>query len=179
MGLKDYLENLEIGENKVKLSKEDIKGILAESGKIVTTETDKIKEEYKTTIEDLKKQVENAPNSEEMEILKNKIADYEQKETERIEEEKAKARDEILNNNINEVIGEKKFINDYTKNAIVNELKSALNDEANTGKSIKDLFENITKDHNDIFMNEQQFQDMPGMGDSEQISGVKEMPQIW
>lgn len=75
--MKDFLEKLEIGENKVKLSKEEIKAILAEHGKSVTTETEKVEnkykadiESYKTTIDDLKEQIEKAPKSEDLENLK-------------------------------------------------------------------------------------------------------------
>ena len=58
--MKDFLENLEIGESKVKLSKDEIKSILAENGKVVTNETNKLKDSlndeintYKTTISNL------------------------------------------------------------------------------------------------------------------------------
>ena len=40
--MNDFLSNLEIGENKIKLSKEEIKAILAEHGKSVKTETEKV-----------------------------------------------------------------------------------------------------------------------------------------
>lgn len=179
MSLKDYLENLEIGEEKFKLSKEDIKGILAESGKVVNTETEKLKDEYKKTIDDLKEQIKNAPNSDEVENLKNTIADMEAKEQKRIADEKAKKDDEILTNNIIEVFGDKQFVNDYTKNAIINDIKVALKDSNNGGKSAKDLFEEITKDKSDIFANPNKVQDMPGMGDSEENNNKKEMPIIW
>ena len=98
--MKDFLENLEIGENKVKLSKEEIKAILAEHGKRITTETEKVESkyqkdiaEYKTTIDNLKEQVEKAPKSEEIENLKNTIAEMEAKEEKRLAEEKAKKDD--------------------------------------------------------------------------------------
>lgn len=179
MSLKDYLENLEIGEEKAKLSKEDIKGILAESGKVVNTETEKLKDEYKKTIDDLKEQIKNAPNSDEVENLKNTIADMEAKEQERLEQEKAKKDDEILTNNILEVFGDKQFVNEYTKNAIMNDIKTGLKDENNSGKSAKDLFEEYTKDKSDIFVNPNQVQDMAGMGDSEDTTNKKDIPLVW
>ena len=179
MSLKDYLEGLEIGEEKLKLSKEDIKGILAESGKVVNTETEKLKDEYKKTIDDLKGQVENAPSSSELEALKQTIADMEAKEQKRIADEKAKKDDEILTNNIITAFGDKKFINDYTKNAIISDIKSALKDANNGGKSAKDLFEEMTKDKSDIFANPNAMPDMEGMGDSEETNNIKEMPRLW
>lgn len=184
--MKDFLENLEIGENKVKLSKEEIKAILAEHGKSITTETEKVESkyqkdiaEYKTTIDNLKEQVEKAPKSEEIENLKNTIADMEAKEEKRIADEKAKKDDEILTNNIIEAFGDKQFINDYTRNAIINDIKNGLKDANNGGKSAKDLFEEITKDKSDIFANPNQIQDMPAMGDSETTTNKKEMPIMW
>ena len=179
MGLKDYLEGLEIGEEKIKLSKEDIKGILAESGKVVNTETDKVKSEYKATIDDLKEQIKKAPSTSELENLKSTIADMEAKEKARLEEEKAKKDDEILTNNILQAIGDKKFVNDYTKNAIVNDIKTALKDSNNGGKSAKDLLEEYTKDKSDIFANPNVMQDMAGMGDSEEETNKKEIPLVW
>lgn len=184
--MNDFLENLEIGENKIKLSKEEIKSILAEHGKSVKTETEKVEskykkdiEEYRTTIDDLKEKIEKAPKSDELENLKQTIADMEAKEQQRIAEEKAKKDDEILTNNIIEAFGDKKFVNDYTKNAIINDIKNGLKDANNGGKSAKDLFEEYTKDKSDIFANPNQVQDMAGMGDSEDNTDKKEVPILW
>ena len=170
--MKDFLENLEIGENKVKLSQEEIKSILAEHGKSVKTETEKVEnnmrkenEDLKATIDDLKEQVNKAPKSDEIESLKSKIAEYEANETKRIEAEKQKALDESLTTNILNAIGDKKFVNDYTKNAIINDIKSSLKDSNNAGKSAKDLFEELTKDKEGIFSNPNPGVSTPPTGD--------------
>lgn len=166
--MKDFLENLEIGENKVKLSQEEIKSILAEHGKSVKTETEKVENnmkkengDLKATIDDLKEQINKAPKSDEIESLKSKIADYETKEEERKKEEDKKIFEENLNKNVLEAIGDKEFVNERTKNAIINEVKTALQDKANVGKSAKDIFETITKDSTDIFKNKNELNDMP------------------
>ena len=65
-----------------------------------------------------------------------------------------------MSDNILNAIGDKKFVNDYTKNSIVSEIKKALSDEKNAGKSTKDLFEEITKDKEGIFENPNKPQDM-------------------
>lgn len=178
--MNEFLEKLEIGENKVKLSKEEIKSIMAEHGKTVKTETEKVETKYKEeisskdkTIADLKAQMDKTPKSEDVEKLKQTIADYEKADTERKEAEKKAKKDEVLLQNINEAIGDKKFVNDYTKNSIVNEIKSALENEANAGKSAKDLFESLTKDKQGIFESSNQFKDMPGTGDVNNPSNVK------
>ena len=170
--MKDFLEELEIGEEKVKLSKEEIKSILTKHGEYIKTETNKVEENYKqqladnkATIDDLKAQMEKAPKSDEMESLKAKIAEYEQKEADRTAQLKAKEEDDILTKNINEVFGDKKFVNDFTKNAITEQIKVALKDNANMGKSAKDLFEEITKDKDGIFANPNQVVSMPGVDD--------------
>ena len=176
--MKDFLENLEIGENKVKLSQEEIKSILAEHGKSVKTETEKVEnnmkkenEDLKATIDDLKEQVNKAPKSDEIESLKSKIADYETKEKERKEEEDKKIFEENLNKNVLEAIGDKEFVNARTKNAIINEVKTALQDKANVGKSAKDIFETITKDSTDIFKNKNELKDMPDIQESKPAEG--------
>ena len=176
--MKDFLENLEIGENKVKLSQEEIKSILAEHGKSVKTETEKVEnnmkkenEDLKATIDDLKEQINKAPKSDEIESLKSKIADYETKEKERKEEEDKKIFEENLNKNVLEAIGDKEFVNERTKNAIINEVKTALQDKANVGKSAKDIFETITKDSTDIFKNKNELSDMPDIQESKPAEG--------
>ena len=176
--MKDFLENLEIGENKVKLSQEEIKSILAEHGKSVKTETEKVEnnmkkenEDLKATIDDLKEQINKAPKSDEIESLKSKIADYETKEKERKEEEDKKIFEENLNKNVLEAIGDKEFVNERTKNAIINEVKTALQDKANVGKSAKDIFEAITKDSTDIFKNKNELKDMPDIQESKPVEG--------
>lgn len=179
--MKGFLEELEIGEGKVKLSKEEIKSIIAKHGEYIKTETEKIEKqykeeisEYKSTIDDLKEQIKNAPKSDELESLKGKIADYEQKEADRIAKQKAKEEDDILTKNIVEVIGDKKFVNDYTKNSIINEVKTALKDNANLGKSAKDLFEQITNGKDGIFANPNQVIDMPSVDENVETTISKE-----
>lgn len=170
--MKDFLENLEIGENKVKLSQEEIKSILAEHGKSVKTETEKVENnmrrengDLKATIDDLKEQINKAPKSDEVEGLKSKIAEYEINEAKRIEAEKQKALDDSLTSNILNAIGDKKFVNDYTKNAIINDIKNSLKDSNNAGKSAKDLFEELTKDKDGIFSNPNPGVSTPATGD--------------
>jgi len=179
--MKDFLQELEIGETKEKLSKEQIKSILAKHGDYIKIETEKVENKYKdqlednkTTIADLKAQIEKAPKSDEMESLKTKIADYEQKEADRIASQKAKEEDDILTKNINDVFGDKKFVNDFTKNAIMNEIKTALKNSANVGKSAKDLFEEITNGKDGIFANPNKVVDMPSIDENVETTVSKD-----
>lgn len=184
--MKDFLEELEIGEGKVKLSKEEIKSILAKHGEYIKIETEKVDNKYKdqlednkTTISELKAQIEEAPKSDEMESLKSKIADYEQKEADRIAKQKAEEEDKVLTDNINSLFEGKTFTSEYARQGLLNDIKSGLSKPENKGKGIQDLFNELTKDKTDIFANPNQVKDMPSMGDSEQENNIKEMPVIW
>lgn len=159
-----FLEGLE-------LDKEKIDRIMTEHGKSITdvkqkaqeNET-KVKEQedtintYKTKIADLEKvSGDNQKITDELNSLKQSIADNEAKT-------KSQKDEEILTNNIKGVFGDKKFINEYTQNAIIGDIKTALKDANNQGKSAKDLFEELTKDKEGIFTNPNQVINLPGAG---------------
>ena len=148
--MREFLRGLEFDN-------ETIDVIMSEYGKYVTKDKEKITE-LEGQIYELKKN-SNVDWKEKFETLDNQIKEQEAKQ-------KAKEEDDILTNNINQAIGNKKFVNDFTKNAIVNEIKTALKDSANTGKSAKDLFVEITKDKEGIFSSPNQQLDMPGIDDS-------------
>lgn len=174
--MKDYLEKLEIGEEG--LTKDQIKGIIAEASKMTTNEVNKIKTELEKeiaekdeVIKSLNEDIKKSPSADELESLKSKVADYETKEKERKEEEDKKIFEENLNKNVLEAIGDAEFVNERTKNAIINEVKTALQDKANVGKSAKDIFETITKDSTDIFKNKNKLSDMPGIQESKPAEG--------
>ena len=60
----------------------------------------------------------------------------------------------------------------------MNEIKAVYNSEDNA-KSINEIFNEVTKDKDDIFTNPNQIKDMPSMGDSEEKQNAKEMPIVW
>jgi len=180
--MKEFLESLEIGEEKIKLSKEEVKFILAENGKVVKTETEKAKEDltaeietYKKNVADLQDEINKLPKSDEIETLQKKVKTMEEAEAERIANENKNKEDEILTTNIKSVFGEQKFVNDYTRNALINDIKNALNDPNNKGKSAKDLFEELTKDKDGIFVNPNSPQDMNGMNQNISTNVTKEV----
>ncbi len=169
--MKDFLESLEIGEGKVKLSKEEIKSILTEHGKTVTNETEKVKTDltneintYKTTITNLETQIKSMPSSTEVTKLQNEIDEMKKAETKRLADEKARQEDETLTNNIVSAFGDKKFTSDYVKNGLIADIKSELKKTENAGKGIKEIFESLTKDKEGIFENPNKPAGMPGMG---------------
>lgn len=106
--------------------------------------------DFKEKVKDLEK---NKGNTEEMQT---KITELE-KELQIKDEQYAKEKEERqINEIISDVFADKKFVNDVTKQGYFEKLKTAILDENNKGKSAKELFENMTKDVDNIFINEQQ-----------------------
>lgn len=170
--MREFLKGLE-------LEKEVIEKIMAEYGKNVQDLKEKnndLKEQNKTyedKIEELSSKTNNAEKiQEELDNLKKSIAEENAKKE---QEEK----DRVLTKNIEEAFGDKKFINEYTKNAILNEVKAQLNEKENIGKSAKEVFESLIKDKTDIFESDNKQLDMSGMGDSEDKTPKVEVPNLW
>ena len=162
--MREFLKGLE-------LDKETIDTIMAEHGKLITEAKEKTQElenkvkDYERKIEELRTKAEtNTKIQEELDTLKKQIA----------EEKKQKEQEDLeatLNKNVLEAIGDAEFVNERTKNAIINEVKTALQDKANVGKSAKDIFETITKDSTDIFKNKNELKDMPDIQESKPAEG--------
>ena len=147
--MREFLKGLD-------LDGELIDAIMAEHGKIVTKDKEEL-QTLKSQIQDLK---ENSKNAEELQAKYDELSKrYEEDEANK----KAKAEDDILNKNINEAIGDKQFVNDFTKSAIIEQIKTALKDNANVGKSAKDLFNEITEGKDGVFVNPNQVIDMPSV----------------
>lgn len=124
--MKDFLENLEIGEEKVHLSKDEIKAIMAKHGTVVENEKGKIIESkdneistQKTTIEELKKQIEGMPTSDDVEALKTKIKEYEDAEIERKKVEKEAREKSIRDERTNAFFNEVKFASESAKAGVI------------------------------------------------------------
>lgn len=169
--MREFLKGLE-------LDKETIDTIMAEHGKLITEAKEKTQDledkvkEYESKISELSSKADdNAKIQEELDTLKKKIAD------EKAEKDK-KELDDNLTKNVLEAISEKEFVNERTKNSIVNEIKTALQDKANTGKSAKEIFENITKDSTDIFKSENAINDMPDIQEKDIDAGKKKQEGI-
>ena len=156
--MREFLKGLD-------LDKETIDTIMAEHGKLITEAKEKTQElenkvkDYESKIGELSSKAEtNTKVQEELDNLKKSIAENEAKA-------KAKAEDDALTKNITSAFGDKKFVNEYTKNAIISDIKTALKDSNNAGKSAKDLFEELTKDKEGIFDNPNKGVSTPPTGD--------------
>ncbi len=156
--MREFLKGLD-------LDKETIDTIMAEHGKLITEAKEKAKDledkikNYEAKIGELNDKAKNSEEiQKELDTLKSEIA----------EEKKQKEQEDLdnkLNANILEAIKDKDFVNERTKNSIVNEIKTALQDKANVGKSAKEIFDSLTKDSTDIFKNENVIKDMPEIKD--------------
>lgn len=149
------------------LDNETIDTIMAEYGKNVqglketNEELTKKVNTYETEIKTLKESSQDDENwKEKFEELDTKIKNQEA-------ENKKRQEDEILTNNIISAFGDKKFTSDYVKNGLVADIKSELNKAENKGKGISEIFENLTKDKEGLFVNPNQPAGMPGMGEGD------------
>lgn len=173
-------------ENLDFLEKEQIEKVMSLYGKAIAQKDNEIE-----TLKNSNKDLEDKVNTYETKINEfNESAKdnadwktkYEELQTS-IKEQEAKRmaeeEDKILTNNIISVFGDKKFTSEYARQGLLNDIKGELNKPENKGKGIKDIFDSLTKDKTDIFVNPNQIKDMAGMGDSEQDNNIKEMPILW
>ena len=141
------------------LEDEVIDKIFAENGKdvnAVKAEVDSLKKDLDTAnnkIADYEKEIgtlkESIGNTEEMQ---KKIDTLQASIDERKAADEAAALEAAMVNRFNAVCGDAKFLNEFTKNGLFDEFKTALADEANKTKSDKDIYEAITDGKDNIFM---------------------------
>lgn len=151
---------------------EAIDKIMAEYGKDIQAEKDRAKasadeaasartelETYKTKVAELETAAgDNADMKKQLEDLKAQVA-----EEKRLADEKAA--DDQLTKNIRAAFpADRKFVNEYTENAMIRQIKDELGKPENKGKGITEIFGALTKDKAGIFQNPNEVKDMPGFG---------------
>lgn len=113
--------------------------------------------DYEKTIESLKvKAAGNEAVEKELNDLKKAIKENEKRDSEM-------KRDTQISQAIDLVIGDKKFVNDFTKDAIVNKIKTEM-DRPDNFKGVGDIFNELTRDKAGIFADEHVTPDIPTMG---------------
>lgn len=90
------------------------------------------------------------------EATRKELDRYKQEEADRKKAEKEAETDRILTEAAEQALDGKEFVNDFTRNHFVAEMKKAIADPANKGKRAVKLFEEMTKDLDGIFKNPQQ-----------------------
>lgn len=103
--------------------------------------------EYKEQIAGLEK------SSGDTEALNNKIKELQDAINAREEADKEAKAEKALTDRFNVLHGDKKYINDFTRNGVFAEFKAALDAEEHKGKSDADIFAALTKDRSGIFEN--------------------------
>lgn len=124
-----------------------------------------------TNRQPLVEQAINSQNNQELVNLQKEVSDLKELINNQQKEAQLKAYDKSLTDNIYDIIGDRKFVNSYTENAVVNEVKKAyVND--NSDKTLDDLFDEITKDKENIFLNPQQIVRVPDVKGVTKVDNV-------
>lgn len=166
---RDFLTGLE-------LDKETIDTIMAEHGKTVQS--------LREQLEDVKNQLNTANETiksfDDMDVdgIKKELQDYKDKEAQRIADEEKAIKEKELTERIEKAFGDSHFINDFTRKQLISDMKTALEDKANVGKSDTDIFYALTKDQENIFVNPNQPTEIPPMGEVGQTQNTQ-TPMIW
>lgn len=149
----------------MKINGDDIENAKTKSSGDVTALTAD-KKALEMQLETIKQEkVELEKLSGDTEAYKIKVAELEKKEADRLALETKLKEDGELLAKIAESVKEKEFINEFTKNAIVGEVKTKLTDKAYVGKSINDILEEVTKDK-DVYKNPQGATKIPPVGNT-------------
>lgn len=147
---RDFLKELGLNADAIdKVMAEYGKGVNAAKG-----DNEKIIAELEQTKADLQKANETLEKFKDYDNVKADVEKYKADlEKSKSDYEKKIATME-LEKKVSEYTSGKKFVNDLTKDAINNQLAAALNDEANKGKSLDDLFNSITEGKENILVTE-------------------------
>ena len=182
------------------LEDETINKIMAEHGKDIESYKTRLTDteqkltgsqgqvaQYETKIAELEKlSAGNAELKRQLDALNRQIA------ADREAAQKAQA-DKELTDKVIAAFGDRKFVNAYTRDAMVAEVKAALAKAENAGRGIGEIFAELTKDEDGIFANPNPA-DMPGMKDvnlalkredfekmgySARLALMKEQPEVY
>lgn len=163
---------IEIDETKMA----EINAEVAKNYKTIA-EVDKMKAKLDTALTekaDLEEKINGLQgDSAELEELRKKVTEFNEKEAARQEDERKAAELTARRNRFATLNGDKQYLNEGTENWIFSKFEAAIADQANAGKSDAEIYAEITKDQN-IFVNPQgKFITPPAGG-----KGGSEKPQI-
>ena len=121
--------------------------------RIVSERLARLKNDLSQRDETIKKLEEASGDAE---AIREELRRYKEEEAARKKAEKEAETDRILTEAAEQALDGKEFVNEFTRNHFVAELKKAIADPANKGKRAVKLFEEMTKDLDGIFRNPQQ-----------------------
>lgn len=135
------------------LTEEQVNEVMKKNGEDITREQKKFAD-----YDEIKAQLEKAnatiDSMKDYEAVKADVQKYQQEAAQARADAEAKVHKLELQAKIKDFTNDKKFVNDITRDAINAKLESALNDDANKGKSIEELFKALTDGKSDILKNE-------------------------
>lgn len=135
------------------LTEEQINEVMKKNGEDITREQKKFAD-YDEVKAQLEKANATIDSMKDYEAVKADVAKYQQEAQQAKADAEAKVHKLELQAKIKDFTNAKKFVNDITREAINAQLESALNDDANKGKSIEELFKALTDGKSDILKNE-------------------------
>ena len=168
-GRKEIVDKImaENGEDVEKAKAKQVKDIEAERDNLkdeLNKANEKVKEiegqldDKDKTIDNLKQSVGNE------EELKAQIEAYEEEKRKAEEERKQAELEKGMQSRFDAVVGENKFVNDFTKDGTYKEFKEALDKPENKGKGDKEIFNELMKGNEDRLEQPQNFVYVQGMG---------------
>ena len=135
------------------LTEEQINEVMKKNGEDITREQKKFAD-YDEVKAQLEKANATIDSMKDYEAVKADVAKYQQEAQQAKADAEAKVHKLELQAKIKDFTNAKKLVNDITREAINAQLESALNDDANKGKSIEELFKALTDGKSDILKNE-------------------------
>lgn len=135
------------------LTAEQVDAVMRENGHDMERERAKFAD-----YADVKAQLEKAnatiDSMKDYDDVKSKIADYKAQAEKASADAAAKIAQLELEARVKDFTGAKHFVNDFTRDSINAALKGAVNDEANKGRSMQELFDAIVGDKTNILVDE-------------------------
>lgn len=107
--------------------------------------------------------------------IKRQLGEYQTAEQQRRDAAVQAQKDAAVRTRFDKLSGERKYLNDFTKQGIFGEFKSAIEKEENVGKSDSDIFESIVKDREGIFASPYIPVNIPGVNPNIRQSSTDKM----
>lgn len=156
------------------LTDEVIDKIMAENGNDIETAKGKATE-YKEQLDKANETIKSLEESKgNIEELQKQLDAYKEAEAKRTEAEKAAQANAAMLSRFESVVGDGKFLNEFTKNGIFEEFKKAVSDEANKGKGDSEIYAAMIKDRDGIFVNPNAPKDITGSAHSIDVEEIDE-----
>lgn len=161
---------IDLGEKEEEFTKELLKNYKTieevERSKEKLAKAEEELTNYKADMESLQRQIESfSGTAEEINKLKSENEAYKQKEAEAAKLAEKEAFESLVNKQIKEAIGDKKFVNTYVENAFMNDLKAAIVSEENKDKTVSEVFREMSDNQSGLFASEQSYSEHPGISE--------------